>query len=116
MQDENKKDKRIVADLEIMEDGFEFASNIETAILAAEEELIDIEDQISESIETVNKLTPECDKTDYILSAASGAICGVIDVFLVGKPGESPVGDITDKWFENRTMDFAKMCGWDGKR
>ena len=32
MQDENKKDKRIVADLEIMEDGFEFASNIETAI------------------------------------------------------------------------------------
>ena len=115
MQDENKKDKRIVADLEIMEDGFEFASNIETAILAAEEELIDIEDQISESIETVNKLTPECDKTDYILSAASGAICGVIDVFLVGKPGESPVGDITDKWFENRTMDFAKMCGWDGK-
>lgn len=115
MQDENKKDKRIVADLEIMEDGFEFASNIETAILAAEEELIDIEDQISESIETVNKLTPECDKTDYILAAASGAICGVIDVFLVGKPGESPVGDITDKWFENRTMDFAKMCGWDGK-
>ena len=115
MQDENKKDKRIVADLEIMEDGFEFASNIETAILAAEEELIDIEDQISESIETVNKLTQECDKTDYILSAASGAICGVIDVFLVGKPGESPVGDITDRWFENRTMDFAKMCGWDGK-
>ena len=23
-------------------------------------------------------------------------------------PAESPVGNITDKWFENRTMDFAK--------
>lgn len=115
MLGKNKKEKRIVADFEISEDGFEFASNIETAISAAEVELKGIEDLVSESIETVNKLTPECDKTDYILAAASGAICGVLDVFLVGKPGESPVGDITDKWFENRTMDFAKMCGWDGK-
>ena len=63
----------------------------------------------------LKKLTPDCDKIDYILSASSGALCGVIDVFLVGKPGESPVGNITDKWFENRTKDFAKICGWNGK-
>ncbi|MCQ2147917.1 MAG: hypothetical protein MJZ16_10415, partial [Bacteroidales bacterium] len=44
------------------------------------------------------------------------AICGIIDVFLVGKPGESPLGDITDKWFENRTRDFAKLCGWNGPK
>ena len=37
-------------------------------------------------------------------------MCGVIDIFLVGKPGESPLGEITDKWFANRTMDFAKLC------
>lgn len=35
-----------------------------------------------------------------------------LSIFLVGKPGESPVGDVTDKWFENRTKDFAKLCGW----
>lgn len=37
----------------------------------------------------------------------------MIDVFVVGKPGESPVGNITDKWFEERTKDFAKLCGWE---
>lgn len=37
-----------------------------------------------------------------------------MDIYLVGKPGESEIGDITDEWFENRTMDFAKLCGWDG--
>ena len=45
-------------------------------------------------LETIRLLTPECDKLDYILSASSGALCGIIDVFLVGKPGESPLGDI----------------------
>lgn len=53
---------------------------------------------------------------DYILSASSGALCGIIDVFLVGKPGESPLGDITDKWFANRTIDFAKICGYTGDK
>ena len=31
----------------------------------------------------MKKLTPECDKTDYILAACSGAICGILDIFLV---------------------------------
>lgn len=61
-------------------------------------------------------MTPECDKLDYILSASSGALCGIMDVFLVGKPGESPLGDITDKWFANRTIDFAKICGYTGDK
>ena len=38
----------------------------------------------------------------------------MIDVFLVGKPGESPLGEITDKWFADRTVDFAKYCGFSG--
>ena len=37
-----------------------------------------------------------------------------MDIFLVGKPGESPIGNLTDKWFDNRTKDFAKLCGWNG--
>ena len=80
----------------------------------AENELFEIEEKITESTETIQKLTPECDKTDYILAVTSGAICGVIDIFLVGKPGESPIGDITDKWFEERTKDFAKLSGFKG--
>lgn len=105
----------MILELGITEDGYEFASDIKTALNIAEAELDDITIRLEESVESLKKLTPECDKTDYVLAACSGAICGLIDIFLVGKPGESPVGNITDKWFENRTMDFAKMCGWNDK-
>ena len=70
---------------------------------------------MEETINSINELKPACDKLDYVLAASAGAICGVMDIFLVGKPGESPLGDVTDKWFAERTMDFAKLCGWDDK-
>lgn len=100
-----------ILELSITDDGFRFASSIETARMAAENELSDLE----ETIQSVSSLQPKCDKLDYALAAGCGALCGLIDIFIVGKPGESPIGEITDKWFANRTMDFAKLCGWDGK-
>jgi len=100
-----------ILELNITEDGFGFLSSIETARIAAENELSNLE----ETIQSVASLKPECDKLDYALAASSGVLCGFIDIFLVGKPGESPIGDVTDQWFSNRTMDFAKLCGWDGK-
>lgn len=103
----------VVLELTACKNNFEFAQNIETALSSAETELLELEGKIAETEDTIKKLTPECDKTDYILSAASGALCGVIDIFLVGKPGETPLGDITDKWFAERTKDFAKLCKWD---
>lgn len=109
----NKNDNKMLIELNVQDDHFEFASNIATALSAAEIEYREIEEQITESLETIKKLTPECDKLDYALAASSGALCGIIDIFLVGKPGECPVGDITDKWFEERTKDFAKVCGWE---
>jgi hypothetical protein len=114
---ENKEIKNgsVILDLCVKEDGFEFASSISEAMSEAENELLEIEEKLTESVETIKKLTPECDKVDYILAATSGAICGVIDIFLVGKPGESPVGNITDKWYEERTKAFAKLCGWKKK-
>lgn len=110
---ENKKRENgaIVLDLCVDEGEFKFASSVENALSAAEKEMQEIEEKLTESVETVKKVTPECDKVDYILAATSGAICSVIDIFLVGKPGESPVGEITDKWFEERTKDFAFGCG-----
>ena len=50
-----------------------------------------------------------------MLSPSIGSICGIFDIFLVDMPGESTIGQVTDKWFENRTKDFAKMCGWNDK-
>lgn len=105
----------MLLEFRVSEDGYKFAFDIETALSKAENELSNITTKLEESIDSLKKLTPECDKTDYILAACSGAICGILDVFLIGKPGESPIGDVTDKWFEDRTMDFAKMCGWSDK-
>ena len=106
----------ILLQLGINENGYEFASDIKTALSTTQGELEVVSSKLEKNLDSLNKLTPECDKTDYILSACSGALCGVIDVFLVGKPGESPVGEITDMWFANRTEDFARLCGWTGDK
>lgn len=111
--DENKA---ILLELNVENDRFIFPNTISEALFAANEDLCNLEDQLKETIDTIESLTPDCDKYDYILSASSGALCGIIDVFLVGKPGESPVGEITDKWFVDRTVDFAKFCGYKGDK
>jgi len=103
--------KDIYLDLSIDDGGLGFATSLDDALVQAEAELV----VLNETVESIKELKPQCDKLDYILAASSGALCGVIDIFLVGKPGESPLGDITDKWFADRTMDFAKLCHPDKK-
>ena len=105
------KTKDVFLDLCISDDGFEFSTSITNAIDKAESELV----VLNETIGSLEELKPNCDKLDYILAVSSGALCGIVDVFLVGKPGESPLGDITDKWFADRTKDFAKLCHPDKK-
>ena len=105
-------DKIVILDIDQTEDKFSYLSNIESALTQANLEV----DALNETIESVNALKPSCDKIDYTLSACSGALCGFLDVFFVGKPGESPLGNITDDWFGNRTCDFAKLCGWKGAK
>lgn len=111
----DNNEKIMLLEFSASEDGYEFSTNMKKALSDAEDELSNIIIKLEESTDSLKKLTPECDKVDYTLAACSGAMCGILDIFLVGKPGESPIGDITDKWFENRTMDFAKMCGWNDK-
>ena len=113
LRDMNKKEQNgILIQLELQEEEnkVHFNSAIFSAIEEAESEI----EHLNETLDSIKNLKPQCDKLDYVLAASSGALCGIIDVFLVGKPGESPLGDITDKWFENRTCDFAKLCGWKG--
>ena len=107
-------EQNMIFELSVSIDGLEYTSSIDDALKFSENEILSLD----ETIESIKGLKPECDKLDYALAASSGALCGIIDIFLVGKPGESPFGDITDKWFEDRTKDFAKMCGWnpDGEK
>lgn len=88
-------------------DSTSFASSITDALSCVQ--------MLNETIDSVKGLRPDCDKLDYALAACSGALCCVIDIFLVGKPGESPISNLTDKWFADRTVDFAKLCGWESK-
>ena len=81
-------------------------------IKEAEQEIFELD----ESIDSLKLLKPNCDKIDYALAASSGCLCGIIDVFLVGKPGESPLEEITDKWFDKKVSLFAKICGWKGPK
>lgn len=104
----NKETMKKVFDITVTDNTYVFATSIETAILRAETEL----ESIEESINSIKVLRSECDKLDYILAASSGVICGIVDIFLVGKSNESPIGDISDKWYADRTKDFAKLYNW----
>lgn len=106
--------KAVLLEMNIENDKCVFPSTISDALIGANDERLKLEKQLNETLDTIKALTPECDKYDYILAAGSGALCGLIDIFLVGKPGESPLGEITDKWFADRTVDFAKYCGFSG--
>jgi hypothetical protein len=100
----------VLVELTVYEDSLTYSSPVQTAIVEAEGEL----ETLKERISTVATLKTKCDKIDYALAASIGALSGVIDVFLVGKPGESSVGNKTDVWFDNRTKGFAKLNGWKG--
>ncbi|MFB2515999.1 hypothetical protein [Lysinibacillus sp. OTC-L20] len=54
----------------------------------------------------------KCDKYDYLVSVACGAIGGMIDIFLVGSPSNSVLGKWTDTQVDNAVKGFAKMVGW----
>ncbi|MCF0218295.1 MAG: hypothetical protein HUK14_00800 [Muribaculaceae bacterium] len=71
--------KNKIAVLDICQTGnqFSYLSNIEDALSQAKLEI----EALNETIESVNALKPQCDKLDYTLSACSGALCGLIDIF-----------------------------------
>ena len=113
----NKDNKDVILDLVIRDRNIFFDASISSEIENTENELRELEIQLAEKNEVIKNLTPNCDKTDYILAACSGALCGVLDIFFTGKPGESSFSNITDEWFADRTKDFAKLyAGWDDSK
>ncbi len=54
----------------------------------------------------------KCDKYDYLIAVACGAIGGMIDIFLVGAPGDSKLNAWTDAQVDNAVKGFAKISGW----
>ena len=83
-------DKAVVLDLDVRDGACTFPSSIEDALKEADAQRIQPDEQLSETLDTIKALTPECDKLDYILAASSGALCGLLDVFLVHKSLRKP--------------------------
>lgn len=54
----------------------------------------------------------KCDKYDYLVAVACGAVGGLIDVFFVGAPNDSTLGNWTDKQVDKIVMEFARKTGW----
>lgn len=61
---------------------------------------------------TVLKHDDKCDKYDYLIATACGIVSGMVDIFLVGAPGDSVIGAWTDNQVDNCVMAFAKRNGW----
>lgn len=60
--------------------------------------------------------TASCDKFDYMIAGTCGLIGGLIDVFLVGAPGEGYLTKFTDDVADGAVQKFAKFMGWNGAR
>ncbi len=54
----------------------------------------------------------KCDEYDYLIAVACGAIAGMVDIFLVGAPGDSKLQTWTDAQVDKTVMIFARTCGW----
>lgn len=68
--------------------------------------------EVSEDNRKLLKSKDQCDKYDYLAAVACGAVGGLIDIFLVGAPKSSTLGNWTDKQVDNAVMGFAKASGW----
>lgn len=111
---EMEDNSSVIIEINSDNNGYFGSGTIDQALGDANREKKMLEYQIKETLDTINKLTPQCDKCDYILSISFATLCGIIDVFLVGEPGNSPLGDITDKWFKDKVFSFSKLCGYKG--
>lgn len=112
----DSKTENAILDLQLDGDDYSFSYDIKTAFERAKAKDEWISETIRENEDTIKKLTPECDKLDYILASCSGILCGMFDIFLVGKPGDSKLMDTSDKWIKDSVDKFARMNGWDEKK
>lgn len=59
--------------------------------------------------------TFEFDKYDFLMSAFSGVMTGLIDIFLVGVPKNGILTKLADEKVDELVKQFAKFSGWNPK-
>ena len=81
--------------------------------LMSNSQLLELQKRIKEDF-TYKKAN--CDKYDYMIAVACGAIGGLIDILFVGAPGNTKLGNFVDNQANKITMKFAEMLGWDRQK
>lgn len=54
----------------------------------------------------------KCDTQDYLIAVACGAVAGLVDIFFVGAPGDSALGNWSDAQVDAAVRKFAALNGW----
>lgn len=70
--------------------------------------------EASESNRNLLQYDDKCDKYDYIVAVACGAMGGIVDIFGVDMPGKGALGKWTDQQVDKTVMIFARKMGWSG--
>ena len=58
----------------------------------------------------------QCDKYDYMIAGTCGLIGGLMDVLLVGMPGQGFLTTVADNITDEAVQKFAKLNGWNGAK
>ena len=103
------KEYSLYIDIDDFHKKFNSDYRISDALKNAEYEKNLIDNLIKNSMKEMEKLTPNCDKLDYILSASIGALCSVLDIFFKDK-----FNDKVDTSFDNLVKKIAGLNGWKG--
>ena len=99
------KDYAFLNNLELKEDPFKH-------IMTKSQE-IELQKRIKEEFSLKNA---KCDKYDYMIAGTCGVISGLIDIFFVGMPGDSKLGNFADEQAKKITENFAEFLGWDKEK
>lgn len=74
-----------------------------------------MENQLITSADAAILTDGKCGTSDYLVAAACGAVAGLVDIFLVGTPGDSVLGAWSDAQVDSAVKKFAGMTGWQPK-
>ena len=99
------KDYAFLNNLDLKEDPFKH-------IMSKSQE-IELQKRIKEEFSFKNA---NCDKYDYMIAGTCGVIGGLIDILFVGIPGDSTLGNFTDKQANKITEKFAEFLGWNKEK
>lgn len=99
-----------------MEENTPAGSEVRVEVVGEERPILyaELKKELQEVDEKLDMLSPKTDKVDYIVAAASGLLCGMLDVFMVGDFDLSRGRDIAAEDVSTFVKQTAQKLGYNG--